>query len=130
QEVQLHRLGIDFTAVVEQHPLAQPEGPGAELLVGLPALGDAGDDVALLIDIRQAGVYQAGWMGGVELIMTVPVEAGRITTRAIVQGAAPFRMPLCRLTLGHQPTQSGTDQHRAGGEERSAADVGSLSMSV
>src|SRR5207245_10270325 len=54
QQVELHRLGIQLTAVVKQHALAQPEGPGAELLVGLPALGQARDKMAALIDISQA----------------------------------------------------------------------------
>src|SRR2546422_1258410 len=75
QDVELHRLGIDLPAVVEQHALAQPEHPGGEVLVGLPALGDARDDVALLIDIGEAGVHRRRWMRGVQLIMAMRVEA-------------------------------------------------------
>jgi hypothetical protein len=77
-DVELHRFTVDFAAVVEQHALAQPEGPGGELLVGLPALGDAGDDGASLIDVSQAGIHQGGWIGDVVLIMRMRVEAGHI----------------------------------------------------
>src|SRR2546430_13344821 len=32
QDVELHRLGVDLPAAVKQHALAQPHGPGADLL--------------------------------------------------------------------------------------------------
>jgi hypothetical protein len=51
QDIQLHGLSIDLTAIVEQHALAQSEHPRGEFLVGLPALSNAGHDVALLINI-------------------------------------------------------------------------------
>ena len=62
QDVELYRLGVDLTAVVKEDPLAQPEGPGAELMVGLPALGEAGDDVASLVNIGQAIIDRSGGM--------------------------------------------------------------------
>lgn len=39
-----------------------------------------------------------------QLIMAVRVEAGRIDARAKQQDAAPFRIPLRRLTLGRKAT--------------------------
>ena len=63
---------------MEQHALAQAEGPRGELLGGFPTLREARDDVALMIDISQAGIYHAGGMGNVLLIMTMRVEAGRV----------------------------------------------------
>ena len=62
QDVELHRLGVELAAVVKQHALAQPEGPGAELLVGLPAFGQARDKVAALVDIGQAVIQRGGGM--------------------------------------------------------------------
>src|SRR5215471_17528433 len=84
QDVELHRLGVDLPAVVKQYALAQPEGPGAELLVGLPALGQAGDKAAPLIDISQAIIHRGSGMDLVVLIMPMRVEASHIGTRAIV----------------------------------------------
>src|SRR5262249_5953398 len=123
QDVELHRLGIDFPTVVEQHAPAQPEHPGGELLVGLPALGDARDDVTLLIDIGQASVHRRRWMGGVQLIMPVRVEASGIDPRSKPQHTAPFRMPLRRFTLEGESTAEGSaDQRGTGrGEEGSPA---------
>ena len=92
-EVELHRLGIELAAVVKQHALAQPEGPGGELFVGLPALGKAGHDVAPLIDIGQAVIHRGRGLVDVMLILNMRVEAGNIGVRAILQGAAPLRMP-------------------------------------
>src|SRR3989442_10500811 len=63
--------------------------------------------------------------------MAVRVEAGRIDARAKVQHAPPLRMPLCRCTLGREPTQGNTNQRRAGrGEEGSAAQDSGLWGSV
>ena len=93
QDVELHRLGVELPTIVKEHPLAQPKRPGGELLVGLPALGQAGDKVAPLVDIGQAIIYGGGGMDLVVLIMTVRVEARDVSTRAIEQGAAPLWMP-------------------------------------
>ena len=90
---------------MEQHALAQPEHPGSEVLVGLPALGDARDYVALLIDIGEAGVHRRRWMGGVQLIMAMRVEASGIDSRCKLQHTAPLRMPLHRCTLGGDRAQ-------------------------
>jgi hypothetical protein len=43
---------------------------------------DTWDDVALLIDIGQAGIHRRGRMGSVLLIMAVRVEATHIVTHA------------------------------------------------
>src|SRR5262249_9718993 len=119
------------TAVVKQHALAQPEGPGAELLVGLPALGQARGKVASLIDIGQAIIHRGSGMYLVVLIMPMRVETRYIGTRAIVEGAAPLRMPLGRLALVHQPAQGSTDHGGAGrGQKGSPADVESLCVSI
>ena len=131
QHVELHRLGVDLTAVVKEHALAQPEGPGAELLVGLPALGKAGDKVAALIDISQAIIHRGGGMYLVVLVVPMCVEARNISARAILQHPAPLRVPLCRRTVGRQSAQSGAYQHGTGGrEERSPVDGRSLCVSV
>src|SRR5215475_1151157 len=98
-DIQLHRFRIDLAAVVKQHAFAQPEHPRGELLIGLPALGNARDNVTLLIDIGQAGVHGCSWMGGVQLIMTMRIEAGSIVERAELQHATSLWMPLCRLAL-------------------------------
>ena len=92
QDVELHRLGVDLAAVVEEDPLAQPEGPGAELIVGLPALGEAGDKVASLVDIGQAIIDRSGGMYNMVLIMLMRVEARDISARAILQDAASLGM--------------------------------------
>src|SRR5262249_61804940 len=109
---------------MEQHPLAQPEDPGGEVLVGLPALSDARDDVALLIDIGEAGVHRRRWMGGVQLIMAVRIEASRIDTRAQLEYTAPWRVPLRRCPVGGGAAQGGPPQHHNGRrQERSACGV-------
>jgi hypothetical protein len=56
-DIQLHRFRVNLTTVVKQHAFAQPEHPGHEILVRLPALGDTRDNIALLIIIGQAGVH-------------------------------------------------------------------------
>src|SRR5262249_62230428 len=99
---------------MEQHPLAQPEDPGGEVLVGLPALSDARDDVALLIDIGEAGVHRRRGMGGVQLIMAVRIEASRIDTRAQLGYTAPWRMPLRRCSVGRGTPQGGPPPPRPG----------------
>jgi hypothetical protein len=96
EHVELHRLGVKLAAVVKQHALAQPEGPGGELLVGLPALGQAGDEVAPLVDIGQAVIHGGSGMYLVVLIMPMRVEASDIVARAILQDAASLGMPLAR----------------------------------
>ena len=63
QDIQLHCFRIDLTTVVKQYALAQTKYPGGEFLVGLPALGNAGDNIAVLIDISQASVHRRDWMG-------------------------------------------------------------------
>jgi hypothetical protein len=77
---------------VKQHAFAQPEGPGGEVLVGLPALGEAGHDVAPLIDIGQAVIHRGRCLVDVILILNMRVEAGNIDVWAILQGAAALRM--------------------------------------
>src|SRR5262245_48388040 len=131
QHVELHRLGVDLAAVVKQHALAQPEGPGAELFVGLPALGQARDEVAALVDISQAIIHRGSGMYLVVLIVPMRVEASNIGTRAILQYPTPLRMPRRRRPMGRQSAQSSTHQHGTGrGEERSPADGGNLCVSV
>ncbi len=71
QDVELHRFRIDLAAVVEQHALAQTKHPGGEFFVGLPALGNTGDNIASLIDISQASVHRRDWMGDVILRMSM-----------------------------------------------------------
>src|SRR5215510_310183 len=62
-----------------------------------------------------SGVHRRRWLGGVQLIMAVRIEASRIDTRAQLEYTA----------------QGGPHQHGTGRrEERSAADVGGLCVSV
>src|SRR5262245_58758375 len=94
QDVELHRLGVDLPAVVKEHPLAQAEGPGAELLVRLPALGQAGADGAPLIDIGQTVIHLGGGMHDLVPIISMCVETRDIQARTIEQRAAALRMAL------------------------------------
>src|SRR5262249_35580966 len=131
QNVELDGFRIDLAAVVKQYPFAQSEHPGSEVFIGLPALGNARDNIALLVEVGEAGVHRSGRIGGVQLIMPVRIEAGCIEERAKLQYTAPLRMPLRRCPVGREPTQGGTHEHGTGrSEERSAADVGSLCVSV
>src|SRR4029453_17486620 len=102
QEVELHGFRVDLAAVVEQHALAQPEHPGGEFLVRLPALGNTRDNVALVIDIGQAVVHGRGDTVGMLLIMTVRVKATRVVTHAKVQHTAALRMPLRCRSMGRE----------------------------
>jgi hypothetical protein len=81
---------------MKQHPLAQPEGPGGELFVGLPALGEAGHDVAALVDVGQAVIHRSRGLVVLILVLNMWVEASHIDAWAIVQGAAALRMALAR----------------------------------
>ena len=121
QHVELHRFGVELAAVVEQHPFAQPEGPGGELLVGLPALGQAGDKLAALVDIGQAVKHGGGGMHPVVLIMLVRVEARDIEARAIVQGAAALRMPLAGGGWIDEAEGGHAGKRPTGGSEEGAA---------
>jgi hypothetical protein len=56
---------------VKQHAFAQPEDPGSEFLIGLPALGNARHNVPLLIDIGQTGLQGRNGVGSVILIVAV-----------------------------------------------------------
>src|SRR5262249_10316634 len=104
---------------------------GGEVLVGLPALGNARHDVALLVEVGQASIHRCGRIGGVQLIMPVRIEAGCIEERAKLQYTAPLRTPLRRCPVGREPAQGGPHEHGTGrSEERSAAYVGSLCVSV
>src|SRR5438094_9063193 len=71
QDVELHRFRIDLTAVVEQYAFTQSEHPGSEFFVGRPALANARDDVASLIDISQASVQRRDRMRDVILRMSM-----------------------------------------------------------
>src|SRR5262249_3300043 len=131
QEIELHRFRVNLAAVVEQHVLAEPEHPGGEILVGLPALGNTRHNVALVIDIGQAVVHGRRDTVGVLLIVTVWVKATGVVTHAKVQRTISLRMPLRRLAVRYKPTQGRTNQGSASGrEERSATQYGGLSMSV
>src|SRR5262249_39054192 len=117
QDIELDRFRIDLAAVMEQHPLAQPEDPAGEVLVRLPTLSDARADAALLIDMGEAGVHRRRWMGGVQLIMAVRIEASRIDTRAQLEYTAPWQMPLRRCPVGRETAQGGPHQHGTGRRE-------------
>jgi hypothetical protein len=56
---------------VKQYALAQTKYPGGEFFVGLPALGNARDNIAALIDISQASVHRCDRMGDVILRMSM-----------------------------------------------------------
>ncbi len=71
-EVLLDRIGIHFATIVKQHALAQAKRPLRQFFVGLPALGHARHDGAVVVDIRQPGVNRGNGMGGV--ILVVPVR--------------------------------------------------------
>jgi len=122
QEVELHRFRIDLATVVKQHAFAQSKHPGSEVFIGLPALGNTRDDVALLVEVGEAGVHRRGRIGGVQLIVPVRIEAGRIEERAKLQHTPLARMPLRRYPVGREPTQGGTHQYGTGrSKKRSSA---------
>ena len=73
-------------------------------MLGLPTLGNARDDIAGLIEISEAGVQHGRRMGGVELIITVRIEAGRINAWAKLQHTTALRMALGCLTLQIRPS--------------------------
>jgi hypothetical protein len=105
---------------VEQHALTQPEHPRREFFIGLPALGDAGDDVPLLIEIGQAGIHRSGCGGSVQLIMSVRIEARGIAARAIQQGAATLGMPLAGGRRIDEAESGHPSKHTTGGDQEVA----------
>ncbi len=81
-KIQFHGFGIDVTTVVKQGALAQAEDPGLEILAGLPALGQAWDDIALEVEIRETCVKDSGGIDGVVHIVLVSIETSDIAARA------------------------------------------------
>ena len=69
-------------------------------------LGQAGDQVAALVDIGQAVKHRGGGMYLVVLIMPMRVEASNIGARAIVQGAAALGCRFAASVCGTSPPQA------------------------
>ena len=103
---------------MKEHPFAQPEGPDGELLVVLPALGQAGDEVAPLVDIGQAIIHGGGGMYLVVLIMPMRVEASDIVARAILQDAASLGMPLARRRMIGKAEGGHADERSTSGYQK------------
>ena len=96
---------------------AQPEDPGFQIFARLPTLGNTGNDVAFVIDVGEASIHHGRQMGAVKLIVTMPIEAGGIATRAVLQDAAALRM----LLGGRR--RMGKAQGRHAGERAARADL-------
>jgi len=63
-----------------------------QVLAGLVTLSDAGNDIADLVDIGQAGIDRGNGMGGVILIVPMRIETVHVETRPKSEGAAFVRI--------------------------------------
>ena len=88
---ELHIRGGEGLAVVPLHALAQVEGVGEVVLRDLPALGQIGDDLFVVVQRQQAAVEVAGHVIGIVVGVGVRVEAGGVAAKADQQHLLPAR---------------------------------------